>query len=106
MLVLKKPKSVALFDLNGKRKWNKNLNISEISEIKTHVCLNGKGLITILDDIENELYLFDAEGNSVDKSSKHGEKKVEVSDFGSRGFSVTTFLGSYLIQYNLTEIEH
>jgi hypothetical protein len=101
-ILLKKPKSITLFDNAGKRKWNKNLIVSEITEIKTHVCSNGKALIVILDNIENELYLLDSEGNSLDQTSKHGEKKVEISEFGSRGFSITTFLGDYLIQYNLT----
>lgn len=101
-ILLNKPKSIALFDAVGKRKWNKHLILTEITEIKTHVCSNGKALIVILDNIENELYLLDSEGNSLDQTSKHGEKKVEISEFGSRGFSITTFLGDYLIQYNLT----
>jgi hypothetical protein len=39
-------------------------------------------------------------GELIDDSSKHGEQKIALSGFGTRGFSITTFLGNYLIQYN------
>jgi hypothetical protein len=39
-------------------------------------------------------------GSIIDNSSKHGEQKIDLSGFGARGFSITTFLGNYLIQYN------
>jgi hypothetical protein len=56
--------------------------------------------VVLLDGIENELYLLNELGELIDDSSKHGEQKIALSGFGTRGFSITTFLGNYLIQYN------
>ena len=37
--------------------------------------------------------------NKIDESERHGEQKIEISPFGTNAFSITTYLGSYLIQY-------
>jgi hypothetical protein len=99
-IILKKQKSIAVFDLFGKRIWTKNLNLNEITELSVYENSNGKKMIAVLDGIENELYLLDGFGNFTSNTSKHGEQKLELSSFGARGFSITTFLGNYLIQYN------
>lgn len=99
-ILFKKQKSISLFNLVGKRIWDKNLNVNEISEINVFENSKGKMLIVLLDGIENELYLLDNMGNYIDNSSKQGEQKFEISGFGSTGFSITTFLGNYMIQYN------
>jgi hypothetical protein len=99
-VALKTQQQVSVFNLLGKREWSKNLAINEITEISAIENTNGKLLFVILDGIENELYLLDQTGNNIDNSSKHGEQKSELSGFGARGFSITTYLGNYLIQYN------
>jgi hypothetical protein len=53
----------------------------------------------VLDALENELYIFDQLGRASDQNERHGEIKVQVSPFGTNAYSITTFLGSYLIQY-------
>ena len=99
-ILFKNQRTVALFNLVGKSKWRKSINLNEISEVE--VCENSSGKMTVvlLDGIENELYLLNELGELIDDSSKHGEQKIALSGFGTRGFSITTFLGNYLIQYN------
>ena len=99
-IILKKQKTISVFDLFGTRKWNKNFNVNEITEVSCFENSGSKMIYVLLDGIENELYLLDNQGRFIDNSSKHGEQKLALSGFGARGFSITTFLGSYLIQYN------
>ena len=49
--------------------------------------------------IDNELYLMNQLGQAFDQNNRHGETKAQVSAFGTNAYSITTFLGSYLIQY-------
>ena len=98
-ILFKKQKSLFAFDIAGKRKWTKNFPVSEITELSGYAN-SGKVLIVLLDGIENELYLLNNVGVIIDNASKHGEQKMEISRFGARGFSITTFLGNYMIQYN------
>jgi hypothetical protein len=44
--------------------------------------------------------MIDSRGNLVANSAKHAEQRIEISSFGKSGFSITTFLGNYIIQYN------
>jgi hypothetical protein len=60
---------------------------------------NGSPLICVLDAIDNELYLMNQLGQAFDQNNRHGETKAQVSAFGTNAYSITTFLGSYLIQY-------
>jgi len=97
--LLKTDKKLAAMDVNGYKSWERNLTLEEISRVQVAVNQNGKIIIGILDTIENRLYLYDSKGNRIDESERHGELKLEISPFGTSAFSITTFLGSYLIQY-------
>jgi hypothetical protein len=39
------------------------------------------------------------QGSTIDEIKRHGEKDLQITDYGNNGISVTTFLGNYLIQY-------
>jgi hypothetical protein len=97
--LLKSDKKLIAVDVNGKKLWERNLVLEEISSIQIAVNQAGKIVLGILDTIENRLYLYDARGNKIDDSERHGEKKLELSPFGTNAFSITTYLGSNLIQY-------
>lgn len=99
-ILFKNQKSISLFNLAGKMIWRKSIALNEISEMAALENSSGRITIVILDNIENELYLLNEMGELIDNSSKHGEQKIELSGFGTRGISITTFLGNYLIQYN------
>jgi hypothetical protein len=68
--------------------------LDDVSANQCSACLK------VFDGIKNELYLLNNGGEFLDNSSKHGEQKIELSGFGARGFSITTFLVNYLIKYN------
>ena len=97
--LLKQGKKLTAMDFNGVKLWERNLSIEEITKIHVAVNQGGKTILGILDGIENRLYLYDSKGNRIDESERHGEQKIEISPFGTNAFSITTYLGSYLIQY-------
>jgi len=97
--LLKNGKKLTAVDFNGVKLWERTLALEEISEIHVAVNQKGKTILGILDAIENRLYLYDSKGNKLDESERHGEQTLEISPFGTNAFSITTYLGSYLIQY-------
>lgn len=97
--LLKQDKKLVAVDVNGRKAWERNLEIEDLSSVNVSVNQQGKNIIGVLDAIENRLYLYDSKGNILDDSERHGEQKLEISPFGSSAFSITTFLGTYLIQY-------
>jgi hypothetical protein len=84
---------------NGQILWEKTMPLQEISAISIQSSKNGLPILCILDALENELLILDQNGRVSDQNDRHGERKVQVSPFGSSAYSITTFLGSYLIQY-------
>ena len=84
---------------NGKIIWEKTISAQEISALSIQKSKNGTPILCILDALENELFIFDQLGRASDQNERHGEIKVQVSPFGTNAYSITTFLGSYLIQY-------
>lgn len=84
---------------NGKVIWEKTISAQEISALSIQKSKNGTPILCVLDALENELYLLDQLGRASDTNERHGEMKVQVSPFGANAYSITTFLGSYLIQY-------
>lgn len=97
--LIKQGKNLKAIDFNGQKLWERTLVLEEISAVHIAVNQRGKTILGILDAIENQLYLYDTKGNKIDESERHGEQKIEISPFGANAFSITTYLGSYLIQY-------
>ncbi len=97
--LLRQGKKLIAIDFNGVKLWERNLLLEEITKIHVAENQSGKTILGILDGIENRLYLHDSKGNKIDESERHGEQKIEISPFGANAFSITTYLGSYLIQY-------
>jgi hypothetical protein len=84
---------------NGKILWEKTMTVQEISALSIESSKNGLPILCLLDGLENELLILDQNGRASDQNERHGERKVQVTPFGSSAYSITTFLGSYLIQY-------
>lgn len=97
--LIKQGKSLKAIDFNGQKLWERTLVLEEISAVHITVNQRGKTILGILDAIENQLYLYDIKGNKIDELERHGQQKIEISPFGANAFSITTYLGSYLIQY-------
>ena len=99
IFVLTRGKELYAYQQNGKVLWEKTLPAQEITSMSIQPSKQGIPLLCVLDGLENEIYMLDQNGRANDLNDKHGETKVQVSSFGSNAYSITTFLGSYIIQY-------
>ena len=86
--------------MNGQLLWKQNFRVKEINKIVAGVNAKGNTIIGMLDGIQNELFVFDENGSNLIQNSIHAEDDIKITTFGSEGYSITTFLGTYLIQYN------
>ena len=88
---------------NGKYEWKRVITCSSIDKIVVHKSQNNSGthsiILGLLDGIENKILLLNTQGSKMDDVKRHGEKDLQITDYGNRGISITTFLGNYLIQY-------
>lgn len=84
--------------IQGKVKWKKTINHSEISELI--ISPTTPSLFVVRDALENKLYFWDFQGNLLDEEERPGQRAIQLTSFGARGSSVTTYLNDFVIQFN------
>ena len=101
-LIFSKENEILVLNNKSQFQWKKTINCSSIDKIiipTLQSSYNNKIIIGILDGIENKILLLDSQGSSIDDVKRHGEKDLQITNYGNQGISITTFLGDYLIQY-------
>ena len=84
--------------VKGKVKWKKSIAHSEVSELI--VSQETPTLFVVRDALENKVFLWDYQGNSLDQEERPGQRTIQLTSFGTRGASVTTYLNNFIIQFN------
>lgn len=84
--------------IQGRVKWKKTIDHSEISELI--ISPSTQSLFVVRDALENKLYFWDFQGNSLDQEERPGQRAIQLTSFGARGSSITTFLNDFVIQFN------
>lgn len=84
--------------VQGKVKWKKSISHSEVSELI--VSQANPTLFVVKDALENKLFFWDYQGNSLDQEERPGQRTIQLTSFGTRGASVTTYLNNFIIQFN------
>jgi outer membrane protein assembly factor BamB len=87
--------STLVLAVNGKVRWKKSLNLSEISEV-----VAGKNAIFVRDALQNKMFMLNTTGDFMDQEERPSQMEIQVTPFGTFGSSVTTYLSGFLIQYN------
>ena len=99
MFIFKRNSAIYAYDQLGNRTWEKTLPLQELSQCQVFQHPSGQSCLVFLDAIGNQIHLLDDLGRDLDKQDRHGEEQVQITSFGSNAYSLTTFLGTYLIQY-------
>lgn len=71
---------------------------NEIEDVNYFSLNSGKTVVSILDGLENNVYLYNMAGTKLTDRSLEGKTKVNVSSNGN-GFIITTVVDNYVIQY-------
>jgi hypothetical protein len=100
MFIFKRNTALFAYDQNGNKSWEKTLPVNEISSCEIYQHPSAKSCLAFLDAVGNHIVLLDDLGRDLDRQDRHGETQIQMTSFGTSAFSITTFLGNYLIQYN------
>ena len=101
-LIFSKENEILVLNNKSLFQWKKTINCSSIDKIiipTLQSSYNNEIILGILDGIENKILLLDSQGSPIDDVKRHGEKDLQITNYGNQGISITTFLGDYLIQY-------
>jgi hypothetical protein len=100
IIIFKRNRSLYAFNAKGQRVWEKTLDAVEISDVSSFYGPNNQSILSAIDAVGNQIYLLDDLGRDLDTEKRHGQQEVQLSSFGNNAYSITTFLGTYIIQYN------
>jgi hypothetical protein len=99
-IVISSGNSIQAILVDGQLLWKQTFEGTEISKIITGRNSKGISILCVLDALENQSYILDAKGAWLSQNTLHAEKDIKITTFGAEGYSITTFLGSYVVQYN------
>jgi hypothetical protein len=100
IIVFKRNKSLFAFNAKGQRVWEKTLDAVELTQFSSFYGPNKQSILSAIDAVGNQIYLLDDLGRDLDTEKRHGQQEVQLSSFGNNAYSITTYLGNYIIQYN------
>lgn len=100
IIVFQRNNSLFAFNAKGQRIWEKTLNAVELTQVLSFSGPNNQSILSAIDAVGNQIFLLDDLGRDLDTQKRHGQQAVQLSSFGNNAYSITTFLGTYIIQYN------
>ena len=71
---------------------------NEVSDVDIAFTDNGKSLISIIDGLENNVYLYRVGGDALLTKPIEGQQKVILETFGANK-KITTIVDQFIIQY-------
>lgn len=95
--VSKKGSFVSVFNSEGKVLGEFNVSFSDIENIDVK-SINGRNFVSIIDGLENNVYLYQLNGKKITDRSFEGSKKTTINS-DNNTLILTTIVDNYLIQY-------
>lgn len=74
------------------------IDINEIENFDLIMTKNGNTYLAVIDEIENNVFIFDALGKRLNEKPFEGKKEVKLSDENGK-LTITTLIENYIVQY-------
>lgn len=98
VLIVRSRNTLHFVNQNGIEITKLRMPFNEIEDVQ-HFSLNsGKTVISVIDGLENNVYLYNTTGSQLYNRSLEGKTKVDVSATDN-GLMITTVVDNYVIQY-------
>ncbi|MDG1331392.1 MAG: hypothetical protein P8P74_03635 [Crocinitomicaceae bacterium] len=97
-LIVQSRNNIHLINQNGIEIGKLRMPFNEIESVSFFNLNSGKTVVSIIDGLENNVYLYNIAGAELTENSLEGKSQVHVSAYGE-GFIVTTVVDNYVIQY-------
>ena len=98
-IVVKSKNSVRLLNAKGIEWSTIRVGFNEVDDIKLHELINGNLIVSVVDGLENNVYLYGTNGQKWKQKSWEGSHKVEFNQTNSKGFSLTTIVDKMIVEY-------
>lgn len=97
-LIVLSRNNIHLINQKGIEIGKLRMPFNEIEDVNFFSLNSGKTVVSIIDGLENNVYLYNIAGTELTENSLEGKTSVHVSSF-REGYMVTTVVDNYVIQY-------
>ncbi|MBL1280622.1 MAG: hypothetical protein COA33_010130 [Fluviicola sp.] len=98
VIILKSANEIILINKDGISFSQLKIPFNEVDNVELFTSNSGKTILAIVDGLENNVYLYGANGEKVIDKALEGQNKVELNNFGNH-LQVTTIVDQFLVQY-------
>ena len=90
--------TIFVLNENGTISQKFTTTINEIENFDVITSTNGNTYIAVIDEIENNVYIFDSKGKKLNEKAFEGKGKVKLSDDNGK-LTLSTLIENYVVQY-------
>lgn len=98
-IIVKSKNTVRLFNAKGIEWSTIRIGFNEIDDIQLHELANGNLMLSVIDGLENNVYLYATNGQKWKQKSWEGSHKVGFTHNNSKGFSLFTIVDKMVVEY-------
>lgn len=98
-LIVKSKNTVRLFNTKGIEWSTIRIGFNEIDDLQLHELSNGNLILSVVDGLENNVYLYSTNGQKWKQKSWEGSHKVGFIQANSKGFSLITIVDKMVVEY-------
>lgn len=97
-IVLRTANELRFLNQQGIEFGKVRIPFSEIEDAHFSINNSGKSIVSVIDGLENNVYLYDMAGTMLTDRAYEGKTKVRITSIGN-GLLITTVVDNYIIQY-------
>lgn len=98
LLVIKSANEIKLLNTEGIQIGSVQLPFNEVADVDVAFTDNGKTLLSVIDGLENNVYLYRVGGDVLLVKPLEGQQKVDFKTSGSNK-KITTIVDQFIVQY-------
>ena len=98
LLVVKSANEIKLINAEGIQIGSVQLPFNEVADVDVAFTDNGKTLLSVIDGLENNVYLYRVGGDVLLAKPLEGQQKVDFKTSGSNK-KITTIVDQFIVQY-------
>lgn len=98
-IIVRSSSSIHLFNSNGIKWGSIQLPFNDVDEIQLHELNNGELILSAIDGLENNVYLYTTKGQQWKQKTWNGSGKTVLTNSQSKGFKLSTIVDKLLVEY-------
>jgi hypothetical protein len=100
-VLLTKNDNARIIDENGQTKLNLSAGVNQIDFFQLNPSIYGRSIVTLIDGLQNDVYLFGLNGKLIVEKPFPGAQKATVKEANANQYILTSIVDDFIVQYTI-----